>query len=174
MRTIEIWFLYRAMIVFIYRFLLISIATYAGTSLLAPMRILGWDIDIGILALVLISTYAGRNSTVGWGMFSGFLLDCLNPQWMGAGIVARSTSAMFVSSMREKLNIEHAFLDGAVVFIAGFIDRAIYLGLSQYRENFFYGIFRFVIPSALYTAIFAIMLIFIYRIKRIINPRLVD
>ena len=39
---------------FIFRFILIVIATYAGTSLLAPLRIMGWDIDLGLLAVVLV------------------------------------------------------------------------------------------------------------------------
>ncbi len=64
---------------FLIRFIFIAISTYAGTSLLAPIRIYGCDIDIGLLALVLVGTYASRKSTIIWGAFSGFLIDCLNP-----------------------------------------------------------------------------------------------
>ena len=159
--------------VFISRLILLIVATYAGTSLLAPLRILGWDLDVGLLALVLIGTHSRKGSLVAWGAFSGLLMDCLNPQWMGAGIVARATAAMFLSSMREKLNIEHSFIDGIVIFIAGIIDRGIFLGLTQYREHLFYGFFRFVVPSAFYTALFAIILILLYRFRNFIKPRIV-
>jgi len=91
---------------------------------------------------------------------------------MGAGMTARATAAMFLSSMREKLNIDHPFLDGAVIFVAGLVDRVIYLGLTQYRGNFFYGLIRYILPSALYTAVFAIILIFIYNLRRFLKPRL--
>ena len=158
--------------VFITRFILIVIATYAGTSLLAPLRILGWDIDIGLIALVLVGSYSSRRGTILWGAFSGFLLDCLNPQWMGAGVVSRSTAAFFLAIMREKLNIEHTFLDGVVIFVAGIIDRAIYLGLTQYREQFLYGLGRYIIPSSFYTAVFAMVLIYIYRLRKIFSPRI--
>ncbi len=158
--------------VFITRFILVVVATYAGTTLLAPISIFGWDIDLGLLALVLISGYASSRATVGWGAFSGFLIDCLNPDWMGAGLVARATAAFFLASMREKLNIEHPFLDGAVIFVAGVIDRTIYIALTQYRGNLFYMLWRFIIPSALYTALFAVMLIIVYRLRSIIRPRI--
>ena len=159
--------------VFITRLILVVAATYAGTTLLAPLSVFGWDIDLGLLALVLVSGYASPRATVGWGAFSGFLLDSLNPQWMGAGIVARATAAFFLSAMREKLNIEHPFLDGVVIFLAGIIDRSIYLVLTSYRANFFYGLWRYIIPSALYTAVFAVVLIILYRLRHILKPRLV-
>ncbi|RKZ33545.1 hypothetical protein DRQ33_04085 [bacterium] len=157
---------------FITRLILLIIATYAGTTLLAPISILGWDIDLGLLTLVLVSGYVSGNATVGWGAFSGFLLDCLNPQWMGAGLVSRATTALFLSAMREKLNIEHPFMDGAVIFIAGLLDRAIYLALTRYRTNFIYALWRYIFPSALYTAIFAVILIILYRFRKFFKPRL--
>ena len=158
--------------VFITRFILIVLATYAGTTLLAPLSVLGWDIDLGLLALVLISGYASPRATVGWGAFSGFLLDCLNPGWMGAGIVARSTAGFFLSSMREKLNIEHPFLDGLVIFAAGVIDRSIYIVLTKYWVNFIFMLWRYIIPSALYTAVFAVIIIILYRMRSLLKPRL--
>ena len=67
----------------------------------------------------------------------------------------------------------HIFLDGGVIFIAGLIDRCIYIGLTQYREQFFYGLWRFIIPSSIYTAIIAIILIILYRIRGILRPRII-
>jgi len=150
-----------------------TVATYAGTTLLAPISILGWDIDIGLLALVLIGSYSNGRTTVGWGAYSGFLIDCLDPRWMGAGIVARATTALFLSTMHEKLNIEHPFLDGAVIFLAGIIDRSIYLVLTRYRVNFLYTLWRYIIPASAYTAIFAIVLIIIYRFRHLLKPRII-
>jgi len=158
---------------FITRFIFLTIATYAGTTLLAPISVFGWNIDIGLLALVLISSYSNGGTTVAWGAYSGFLIDCLNPQWMGAGIVGRTTAALFLSAMHERSNIEHPFLDGIVILFAGIIDSSIYLALTQYRVSFLYGLWRYIIPSSIYTAIFAIVLVIIYRVRHLIKPRLV-
>ena len=152
---------------FIYRFILITIATYAGRTLLAPLTIFGWDIDIGILAVVLIGLSVSGEGTILWGAYSGFIIDCLNPQWMGAGIGARATAALFISAMRGKLNIDHPVLIGFVIFVASLIDRFIYLSLSSYNVQIFYALWRFIIPSALYNAIFAVVIIEIYRIIRL-------
>ncbi len=156
---------------FIFRFILIAIATYAGTSLLAPLRIMGWDIDLGLLAVVLVGLGTSGPGTILWGSFSGFLMDCLNPQWMGAGMVARATAALFISLMRGKLNINHPFFVGFVVFVAEFIDRAIYLSLSSYHVAILYGLWRFVLPSALYNAIFAVLVLQIFKIRKLFAPR---
>jgi rod shape-determining protein MreD len=151
---------------FLLRFILVVATTFAGTSLLAPLRIYGCDLDLELLILVLISKYCPPSSTVGWSAFSGFLLDCLNPQWMGIGTGARATAGFFLTSMREKLNIDHPFLDGAVVFVACFIDRAIYLSLSEHKGQFFYGLIRYAAPSALYNALFAVVVILLYRFRK--------
>ncbi len=160
------------MVAFFYRFLVVVLGTYAGSSLLAPLRLLGWDIDLGLLALFLVSVHTSRAATIAWGAFSGFLIDCLNPQWMGAGIASRATVALFVGSMREKLNIEHTFLDGVAIFVAGIIDRTLYLALTQYRKHFFFALWRYILPSAAYTALVGVVIILLYRLREVLKPRL--
>ena len=158
--------------IFITRFVFIVVSAYAGTSLLAFAKIAGCDIDVGLLALVVLSTIAKPSSTVGWGAFSGFLVDCLSPEWMGAGIAARATATMFLASMREKLNIYNPVWDGVVIFAAGVIDRAMFLGFTQYRADFLFALVRYVVPSALYTALVAVIVIFLFNVRHFITPKL--
>lgn len=140
-------------------FLLISVATYAGSTVLQPIAIAGCEPDIGILAMALIVSIYKPTTAILWGFYSGLLIDCLNPDFMGAGTSSRSITTAIMCLLHNKLNVDHPIWYGIIIFLVSVVDKTIYAIAIGWRERFFHSLIRFFVPSAIYNAILAMLII---------------
>lgn len=147
-------------------FVLVSVATYAGSTVFHPLAIAGCEIDFGILAMAIVIANYRPNIALLWGFYSGILIDSFNPDYMGAGTLSRSLATATLCFLHNKLNIEHPFWYGTIIFVASLIDKTIYAIALGWNERFFFSFLRFFLPSATYNATVAVLIILIVSFFR--------
>lgn len=140
-------------------------------SLASPIPGLSWDIDLVLLALVILSSRTGRGEAILWAALAGLALDCFDIPAMGGHIVAKSTAILILGLVHDSMNLEQPALLAATVFVLAIADRLIFRLFSPYGATFIWNFLRFDLPSALLTALVGWVILMLAIRLGIFRPR---
>jgi rod shape-determining protein MreD len=153
--------------------ILLFLALYAAIGLQisigTPIPGLGWDADLVLLCLLLITSKTSPTEGIIWAAVIGLTLDAFDPSSMGGNIAAKTTAIFVFFKLNEAMNLDQPILLGAALLILSFLDRIIFRIFSPLAVNYGWTLIRFDIPSAIITALIGFGLLLLARRIGIFN-----
>jgi|GEM_PF-2701456 cell shape-determining protein MreD len=148
---------------FLYLFILVFFAGFVQASF--GLNIYIFRLDILLLLVAYASRYIELEETIIMGAISGLLMDVFEPQFLGAGIIARASSAYFFAIFYHLLLIEKPLQSGLGISAGSLISSIIYTLLTPYRSNFPYILFARIIPQAIFMFLVGYIFFLLKRIE---------
>jgi rod shape-determining protein MreD len=135
------------------RWLIIVFAALMINALLGRwMEIGGWRPDILLAALVFMSMTSATAPAIILGFVVGFYQDLYAAELLGRHALAKTWAAFFAGTVGGKLQIEHRWIQAAILFAASMLHEAVLSVVMGGGVPTIMGVF-FVrgVPTALYT-----------------------
>jgi rod shape-determining protein MreD len=130
-------------------------------SISAPIRSLPWDIDIVLLAIILIASFTSRGEGVFWALIAGVLLDAFDPSSMGGHIVAKSSAVFLFIILNSAMNLHQPSLLALALFLLSILDRLIFRLFTPFIGSYGFAFLHFDLPSAVLTTIVGFVVLWI-------------
>jgi len=133
--------------------IILYFAVILQVSIGIPVASLGWDIDIVLIVLILISAKTGRGESILWALIVGLALDSFDPAALGGHMVAKSTAIYVLSYLTIIMNLEQPIYLALAVFILTLIEHLIFRLFTPLINNYFWVLLRYDLPSVILTTI---------------------
>jgi rod shape-determining protein MreD len=125
------------------------------------VTIMGVEFDLAIVLLVYIGLTRGPEYGVTFGFLIGLLLDVFNPQTLGCGALIKCLIGFAVGSFKDNLYLESLYSKAGLIFLVLIFNDLLHeLVTTGLNASIFRTLTNDSLPSALYTSIVAMLIIF--------------
>lgn len=138
------------------------------TIFIPRINFFGLRPDTVIPVIVSLSLVSGAANGAVYGFFVGLVLDIYFAKYLGMFIIGYAFWGMFIGFFSDKYYAQNgifAFLAGTLGYFFKEVTMAIQLKISGFDFDLGISLWRYFLPSALITGVFAVICYFVYRYK---------
>lgn len=112
------------------------------------VKVFIFTLDLLLILLAYASRYLEPEQTIILGALSGLIIDAFSPDFFGATIAARATSAYFFSIFFHLLLVEKPIQSGLAIGGGSLLNSLIYTCLTPYIKRFPYMFLTKILPDS--------------------------
>jgi rod shape-determining protein MreD len=147
---------------------LAAVAVIVSSLLLPELSIMGVRPDLLVLVVAYASLTLGARPATMLGFAMGLVFDAENPDYFGLHALSLSLIGYISAVAWERLVRGSLFVQCSVLFSAAVVHDLIYYGVyyRNHMDIFARFMLRSVLPGALYTAAFGVLVFALARVQR--------
>ncbi len=141
---------------------IILFAITLQSTIIPYLSISGIYPDLVLASIMVVALWYGRLAAIWGGFFTGLLLDSWAPNTLGMQSMALVTAGVFVGMFDNKRINSGPFAQFFLFLLGSSVHNiVVYLAVGGYGGSLVSLLFGQVIPSALFTSIFGMAIIFL-------------